>query len=183
MKAIASALIVAAALLSAACGEGRAIFNIDLYSFLAGSGNDTVPYAVPPASSVDSFTVQRIVLPPGFGSSIVDSVRITSGGANLVTTTGAGSIGLSLYVASDSAGTHLPAALALSVPATTIPGPGSVPVVITGDLSPGLNALFTQDTLWIRIAATGTNPNAGPLIGKMGLTALQLRVVMQDKIF
>jgi len=183
MKATASALVVVAALLSAACGEGRAIFNIDVYSFLAGSGNDTVPYAVPPASSVDSFTVQRIILPPGFGSSIVDSVRITSGGANLITSSGAGSIGLSLYVAGDSAGTHLPAALALSLPATTIPGPGTLPVLISGDLSPGLNALFTQDTLWVRIAATGTNPNAGPLIGQMALTALQLRVVMQDKIF
>jgi len=183
MKATVSALIVAAALLSAACGEGRAIFNIDVYSFMAGSGNDTIPYAVPPASSLDSFTVQRIVLPPGFGSSIVDSVRITSGGANLITTSGAGSIGFSLYVAGDSAGTHLPAALALSLPATTIPGPGTLPVSISGDLSPGLNALFTQDTLWIRIAATGTNPNAGPLIGQMALTSLQLRVVMQDKIF
>lgn len=183
MKATASALIVAAALLSAACGEGRAIFNVDVYSFLAGSGNDTVPYGVPPFSSVDSFTVQRIVLPGGFGSSIVDSVRITSGGANMVTSNGAGSIGLSLYVAGDSAGTHLPAALALSVPATTIAGPGTVPVVISGDFSASLNALFTQDTLWIRIAVNGTNPNAAPLIGKMGLTSLQLRVVMQDKIF
>lgn len=183
MKATATALIVAAALLSAACGEGRAIFNIDVHSFLAGSGNDTVPYAVPPASSVDSFTVQRIILPPGFGSSIVDSVRITSGGANLITSTGAGSIGLSLYVAGDSAGTHLPAALALSLPATTIPGPGTIATVISGDLSPGVNALFSQDTLWVRIAATGTNPNAGPLIGQMALTALQLRVVMQDKVF
>ena len=155
MKATASALVLVAALLSAACGEGRAIFNVDVYSFLAGSGNDTVPYGVPPFASVDSFTVQRIVLPGGFGSSIVDSVRITSGGANLVTSSGAGSIGLSLYVAGDSAGTHLPAALALSIPATTIPGPGSQPVVITGDLSPGVQALFTQDTLWIRIAATG----------------------------
>lgn len=183
MKALASALIVAAALLSAACGEGRAIFNVDVYSFMAGSGNDTVPYAVPPTSSLDSFTVQRILLPPGFGKSIVDSVRITSGSANLITSAGAGSIGLSLYIASDSASTHLPAALALTLPATTIPGPGTIPVLISGDLSSGINAAFTRDTLWVRIAATGTNPNAGPLIGKMALTALQLRVVMQDKIF
>jgi hypothetical protein len=56
-------------------------------------------------------------------------------------------------------------------------------VVIVGDLSSGINDAFTHDTLWIRIAATGTNPNAGPLVGQMALTALQLRVVMQDKIF
>jgi hypothetical protein len=183
MKGTASVLIVAAALLTAACGEGRAIFNVDVYSFMAGSGNDTIPYAVPGLSSVDSFTVQRIILPPGFGKSIVDSVRITSGAANLITSTGAGSIGFSLYIASDSASTHLPGSLALSLAATTIPGPGTLPVAIVGDLSSGINAAFTRDTLWVRIAATGTNPNAGPLLGQMALTALQLRVVMQDKIF
>jgi hypothetical protein len=183
MKPTAPAVVLAAALLSAACGPGHAIFNIDVYSFLAGTGKDRVPYAVPPASSVDSFTVQRISLAPGFGNSIVDSVRITNGGANLITSTGAGSIGVRLYVAADSAGTHLPGALALNIPPTPIPGPGTLPVVITGDLTPGLNALFTRDTLWIRLAATGINPNAAPLLGEMVLTALQIRVVMQDKIF
>jgi len=183
MKATASALLLAAVLLSGACGEGRLIFNVDVHSFLAGTGKDTVPYAVPPATSADTSTVQMINLPPGLGNSIVDSVRITNGAANLITTSGAGSIGLELYVAADSAGTYLPGALALSLSPTNIPGPGTVPVVITGDLSPGLNSLFTRDTLWIRLAAAGINPAATPLIGRMALTALQIRVVMQDKLF
>lgn len=180
MKAFLSALLVAAAV---GCGEGRVIFNVDVYSFLQGTGKDTVPYAVPPATSATASTVQLINLPPGLGNSIVDSVRITNGSANLITTGGAGSIGLELFVASDSAGTHLPGALALSLPPTAIPGPGTVPVAISGDLSPGLNSLFTQPTLWIRLAATGTNPGAVPLVGEMALTALQLRVVMQEKLF
>lgn len=180
MKVFLSALLAVGVV---ACGEGRVIFNVDVYSFLAGTGKDTVPYVVPPASTLTASTVQVINLPPGLGNSVVDSVRITSGSANLITTAGAGSIGLQVYVASDSAGTHLPAALALSLAPTTIPGPGTIAVPITGDLSPGLNSLFTQPTIWIRLAATGTNPGGVPLVGEMALTALQLRVVMQESIF
>ena len=183
MKATAPALILAAALLSAACGTGRAIFNVDVYSFLAGTGKDTVPYAIPPATSASASTEQKINLPPGFGSSIVDSVRITSGGANLLNTGGTGTIGLELYVAADSLGTFNASALALSIPATSVTGAGTFPVVITGDLSPGLNSLFTQSTIWIRIRAIGNNPGVTPVTGKMALTSLQVRVVVQDKIF
>jgi hypothetical protein len=183
MKATAPALVLAAALLSAACGEGRAIFNVDVYSFLAGTGKDTVPYVIPPATSASASKEQKIDLPPGFGSSIVDSVRITSGGANLVNTAGTGTIGLELYAAADSLGTFNPSALALSVPATSVTGPGTFPVVISGDLSPGLKSLFTQSTIWLRIRAIGNNPGATPVTGSMVLTSLQLRVVFQDKLF
>ena len=183
MKATAPALVLAAALLSAACGAGRAIFNVDVYSFLAGTGKDTVPYAIPPATSASASTEQKINLPPGFGKSIVDSVRIASGGANLVNTGGTGTIGLELYVAADSLGTFNPAALALTIPATNVSGAATFPVVITGDLSPGLNSLFTQSTIWIRIRAIGNNAGATPVTGKMALTSLQVRVVLQDKIF
>ena len=183
MKATAPALVLAAALVSAACGEGRAIFNVDVYSFLAGTGKDTIPYLIPPFTTGSASTEQKINLPPGFGSSIVDSVRITSGGANLVNTGGTGTIGLELYVAADSLRTFNPSALALSIPATAVNGVGTVPVVISGDLSPGLNSLFTQSTIWIRIRAIGNNPGAAPVTGDMALTSLQVRVVLQDKIF
>src|SRR6266511_3990550 len=155
MKATPTALLLAVALLSGACGEGRAIFNVDVYSFLAGTGKDTVPYAIPPLTSDTASTAQRINLPPGFGKSVVDSVRITNGGANLVNTGGTGTIGLQLFVAPDSASTFSPSALALSIPPTAVNDAGTFPVVISGDLSPGLNSLFTRDTLWIRLAAIG----------------------------
>jgi hypothetical protein len=177
MKALACALLV----LVAACGQGRAILNVDAYSFMQGTGSDTIPYVIPPATSATSSTFQKISLPPGFGSSVVDSVRITTGNANLVNTAGSGTIGFALFFASDSAGT-LTASPALNIPATAVSGSQTVPVTITGDLS-SVDSLFNQETVWMRIAATGTNPGATPVTGQGVLTALVLRIVIQDKIF
>ena len=149
---------------------------------MAGTGKDTIPYVIPPSSSASPSTFQRILLPPGFGSSIVDSVKITSGNVNLINSGGTGTIGLVLRFAADSAGT-ITAPPALSIPATAVTGAQTVPVAISGDLSPTINALFTRDTLWTRITATGTNPGLTPVTGKGALTALVVRVVLQDRIF
>jgi hypothetical protein len=178
MKALAAALLV----FIAACGEGKAIFNIDAYSFMAGTGKDTIPYVIPPATSATASTVQKINLPPGFGSSGIDSVRITTGGADLINSAGTGTIGFQLFFASDSAGTYT-APLALNIPATTVTGAQTVPVVITGDLSGVVDSLFTQESLYMRIAATGNNAGATPVTGKGAITSLVIRVVLQDKIF
>jgi len=178
MKALAAALLV----LVSACGKGKAIFNVDVYSFMSGTGKETIPYAIPPSSSGSASTFQRILLPPGFGGSIVDTVRITTGNANLNNTAGTGSIGFSLYFAADSAGTTT-ATSALDIPATGVSGAQTVPVTISGDLSSTVNTLFTRDTLWMRITATGTNPGITPVTGNGTLTALVIRVVLQDKIF
>ena len=177
------ALLVSLLVVVAACGEGRAIFNIDAYSFMAGTGKDTIPYLVPPATTASASQVQKINLPPGFGSSVVDTVRITNGSANLVNTGGTGFIGFQLYVAADSLGTYNAGALALNIPETGVTGSQTVPVAITGDLSAGLNSIFTKPTVWLRIVAIGRNPNATLVTGRMILTALMIRVVVRDKIF
>lgn len=179
MKAWLAALF---AVVVAACGEGRAIFNIDAYSFMQGTGKDTIPYAIPPATSGTVSTVQRINLPPGFGSSGVDSVRITTGSATLMNASGSGTIGFQLFFASDSAGTHT-APVALNIPATTLPGPDTVTVSISGDLSAVVDSLFTQETIYMRIAATGNNTGAVLMSGKGVLTALIIRVVLQENLF
>ena len=180
MKATASALILAAALLSAACGTGRAIFNVDVYSFLAGTGKDTIPYAIPPLSSgTVSNTPQQISLPPGFGSSIVDSARIT-GTADLRNATGAGTVSLQIFLAADSQGTFN-APDTIGVAPASVSGTTTTPVIIAGDLTNALN-LFNQGEVWIRIAATGNNPGATPVTGNMVLTALLARIVLQEKI-
>jgi hypothetical protein len=166
----------------AGCGQGRAIFNVDAYSFMQGTGKDTIQYAIPPGGGSAS-TVQKISLPPGFGKSIVDSVRITTGGADLFNSSGTGSIGFALFFAADSASTYTTPA-ALNIAATNVTGTqGPVPVAITGDLSSTVNSLFTQQTVWVRIAATGSNGSATPVIGKGVLTALVIRVVVEDKLF
>ena len=178
MKALATALLVCVA----ACGQGKAIFNVDVYSFMAGTGKDTIPYVLPPATSGSVSTVQKFSLPPAFGSSSVDSVRITTGNADLLNAGGAGTIGFSLYFASDSASTWT-APAALNIPATAVSGPDTVPVAITGDLSGVVDSLFKQNVLWVRIEANGTNTGATLVSGKGVLTALMLRVVLQDKVF
>lgn len=176
------ALVVSLLAVVAACGEGRAIFNIDAHSFMAGSGKDTIPYLIPPATSASASTFQRLTLPPGFGSSSVDSVRITSGNANLINAGGTGSIGFEIFFAADSAGT-ITAPPALSIPTTNVSGAATFPVVIAGDVSAVVDSLFTQESLWMRIAANGTNGGATPVTGKGVITALQIRVVIKDKIF
>lgn len=179
MKALLAALLSAVVV---ACGEGRAIFNVDVHSFIEGTGEDTIPYAIPPATSgTASNAPQKINLPPGFGSSVVDSVRI-SGTADLVNTGGAGTIGFRLYLDSTSAGTLNPSALAIDIPPAPVSGANTTPITITGDLSAAFQDLFTDTTLWVRIEATGNNPGVTPVTGDMVLTALILRVVIQEKI-
>src|ERR1700752_1622915 len=177
MKALAVALLVVVT----ACGRGHAIFNVDAYSFMQGTGKDTIPYIIPPASSATASTVQKISLPPGFGSSVVDSARITTGSANLMNTGGSGTLGFQLFFASDSAGTYT-APAALNIPATAVTGTQTVPVVITGDVSGVVDSLFRQETVWMRIAAIGTNGGVTPVTGEGVLTSLVIRIVIQDKV-
>ncbi len=178
MKACAAALLVCVA----ACGQGKAIFNVDVYSYMAGTGKDTIQYFIPPATSDSASTVLKVSLPPGFGSSSVDSVKITTGNADLLNAGGTGAIGFSLYFAADSAGTYT-APAALSIPSTAVSGPDTVAVAITGDLSGIVDSLFKQNVLWVRIQAKGTNGGATLVSGKGVLTALLIRVVLQDKVF
>jgi hypothetical protein len=177
MKALAAALVV----LVAACGEGKAIFNVDVYSFMVGTGKENTSYSIPPATSGSVSTFQKVQLPPGFGSSIVDSVRITVGSANLINTAGAGSLGISFYFATDSAGT-LSGPSALDIPPTNVSGNNTFPVLISGDLSPAIHGVFASDSVWMRLVVTGTNTGVTPVTGTSALTALVIRVVLQDKI-
>lgn len=167
----------------AACGEGRAIFNVDVHSFVVGTGKDTVPYLIP-IGLTDTLQSppQKISLPPGFGNSVVDSVRITIGSANLINTAGSGTIGFQFYIAADSAGALSPSALAIDITPTAVNGAQTVTVPITGDLSPALNSLFTESEIWVSIGAAGTNTGGVAVTGDMALTALTIRVVMQEHI-
>ena len=176
---------LAAALLAAGgCGEGRVIFNVDVYSFLRGTGQDTIPYAVPPLTPnlAVSNVPERFRLLQGAGNSVVDSVRFT-GTANFVNQLGSGTIAFQLYIAADSAGTYSPAGLAINLPPSSVSGTNTTPVTIAADLSGSLKLLFTEPELWVRMVAAGSNPGVTPVVGKMVLTSLQLRIVLQDKLF
>ncbi len=179
-KGLGVALLAA---LAVGCGEGRAIFVVDVHSFLFGTGRDTVFYLVPASTSLDTSSFQRINL-PGAGSSIVDTVHAI-GGVTFLNPSGSGTIRFQLYVAADSVGTYNASALAVSVPAppagpALVPGP---PVGIDADLSNSVNSVFTQSELWVRLVAQVSAAAGLPMQGKMVLDSLSLRIVVRDKIF
>ena len=187
-----------AAGLAAGCGQGRVILNIDVFSFLKGKTNDSVAYTVPPGAVnfAVSNTPLKISLPPGAGSSGVDTVKVvgtadfrnTSGGAPT-----AGSLSFQLYLAADSAGTYPSgpnrpdSMFAQAIVASPLSGLNTISGVPldTNNLSPRGDSLFTKSAIWLRIAARVSNPapNVTLLVGRAVLTSLNLRVVVKDKIF
>jgi hypothetical protein len=175
--------------LLAACGSGSLVINLDVYSFLKGTGNDIVPYVVLVPGTIDTSSAPQLLRLLGAGSSIVDSV-IIAGTANLRDSLGTGTLAFKLYLAADAAGTRLPGALALSVPAKAV-SPGTT-VVDTISCPPrpssclllsSANSLFTRDSVWARVAVTASNTGAGPFAGKLALSSLLLTVVMKPKLF
>lgn len=166
------------AALGAGCGEGNAIFVVDAYSFIQGTGADTVPYFIPPGTADTVNVPQRISL-PGIGSSIVDSVGVV-GVLDLENRTGDGTIGLQLLLSADSAG---PYTLALDVAPTTVSGLGTFPAPIQGKLRPEADSLFAGSELWVQIQATGTNGGLELVEGDGVLKSLVLTVVISDKLF
>jgi hypothetical protein len=163
------------------CGQGHAIFNVDLYSFIKGSGRDTIPYFVPPGTDSASSTPQRIDL-PGVGSSVVDSVLV-NGKVNFENQSGVGTIGLKMYLAADSAGSYNTSALALTIPDAAVSGTAVTSDTIIGRLNGGVIQLLAGSHLWVRFQAKGTNAGVTLVQGKAVFKSLWLYVVINDKLF
>jgi len=167
--------IVASATILVGCGEGRAIFDVDVYSFLKGAGQASVPYIAP--SPVDTIPVQQVnLLPTGLGSSVVESVTVT-GAVEFDNQSGSGTVGLKLYIDtvpklySDTPAVSVtPAAVSL-VDTVTTPFQAKVPAI--------LNQRFLNTKVYVGMRAVAT----GTASGKARLTALRVRIVVQDKIF
>ena len=172
------------------CGEGRLIFDVDLYSFLAGTAADTVRLTpdplppLPPGTTVtDSITPIGVSLPGGLGSSLVDTVRVT-GNIDVTNPTSSGSLSYAIFLASDPS----PAVVYSGAPALTV-GPASFPTTTTSvpisapNLAASVRDLFKGSGLYIGVRASVSNTGATGLKTTLKLTQLQARVVMQDKIF
>jgi len=178
-------LSVFAALVAVACGEGHAIFNVDVYSFIHGSGGDTLHYTIPTGiGGAVSNPPLAVTLLPGLGSSVVDTVALT-GTAAAENRTGGGQISFRLYFASDSdsvyAASNTPI---LSTPLQTVgPGPDTVSLPLTGAFTSAQDSLFTQKKVYVGVQLQLQNTGAGTLDGTLRLTALHLRLVIKDKIF
>jgi hypothetical protein len=190
-KSLSLVWIAALASLAGACGKGEAVFNIDVYSFIKGTGKDVVPYAVLTLGTVDTSSAPQLIRLLGAGSSIVDSVLI-SGTDSVVNQSGSGTLAFKVYLAGDSAGTRQASALALSVAATGVSGtiprpldPISCPPIRPTSclLLSSANPLFTRDSVWARIAVTVSNTSGTPFAGQVILKSLTLSVFINDKIF
>lgn len=186
-KRLAVAIVIAGA--TVACGEGRLIFNVDVYSFLKESVRDTISYAAPPLTGTFSASnpAQKIELVPGLGSSGIDTVKVSGSLSVLNQTGGPGTLRFQVYLASDSAGTYGAGRDSLFNPAPTAnitagANTQTIPLAIQ-NLSPSGNALFTHSSVWMRTSATVSNSSVSVMQGKAVLTALDLRVVVQDKLF
>lgn len=176
MKALTAALLV----LVAACGEGRAIFNVDVLSFLSASDSTTpynVPGGVPP---VDSTVSQMFTLPPGFGQSSVDSVSATAA-ASLENTSGAGSVTFDVFFAKTQ-GALFTGTPYLSAASGPVSGAQTVSLLPPTTVSLA-DTIFRTDTLWVGIRARITT-NAGPnMVGQLRLTDIRLRIAVQENVF
>ena len=167
--------VAAVGVLLLGCGEGRAIFNVDVYSFLKDAGNDSVPYVAP--SPFDTTPPQLVnLLPVGLGNSLVESVTVT-GTVDFANLVGNGTVGLEFYI--DTVPAVYAGTPAFSVtPVAVTPGNTS-PAPFQGDLAALSRQLFLNQKVYVGMRAVAT----GVAAGKARLSALFLRIVVQDKIF
>lgn len=172
---------LAATAVTAACGDGRAIFNIDVFSFLQSSNVDTIPYFAPlPPGAPDTIPAQQVqLLPIGLGGSVVDSVHVTAT-LDFVNSNGTGAVGFAIYVDSVPGVYSQPAAF--QIPPVSVTGTTTSQGVLDAELVASLLPLFSRATLYVgtRVTATAT---AAPVQGVARVTGLELRIVIQDQVF
>jgi hypothetical protein len=158
------------------CGEGRVIFNVDLLSFL-DAGEDTIHYPspIPPVDTIKNPPI-LFRLPPGLGGKgTVDTVAVTVG-TYVVNSSGSGQVSFQIFFASDAAtlysGTPYSQASLVVNSGDSLPlVPPTIPVI--GD------PLFTNDSLYFGVRVSV----ASGMTGRLRLSTVQLRIVLQEKIF
>jgi hypothetical protein len=170
--------LVALTAAAAGCGEGRVIFDIDVFSFLSGANADTLPYVGPlPPGVPDTIPVQTIRSLGIGSSSLVDTVRLI-GSVDFVNATGTGSVNFQVYfdTAKSTVYTGTPA---FSVSGPVTPGATTTSPFDVDIIDPAMRQLFLAPTVYVGIRASAT----GTISGTAKLSALRARVVIQDKIF
>jgi hypothetical protein len=171
-------LVAALAAAAIGCGQGRAIFDIDVFSFLSATNADTLPYVGPlPPGVPDTIPVQTIKSLGIGSSSIVDTVRLF-GSVDFVNRSGTGSVTFQVYfdTAKSRVYTGTPA---FSVGGAVTPGVTTTSPFDIPDLPTALKPLFLASTVYVGIRATAT----GTIAGTAKLTALRARIVIQDRFF
>ena len=170
--------LVALTAAAVGCGEGRAIFDIDVFSFLSGAKADTLPYVGPlPPGVPDTIPVQTVQSLGLGSSSVVDTVRFI-GSVDFVNASGTGSVTFAVYFDS------LKSTVYTGTPWFSVSGPVTPGATTTSPfdvdiIDPAMKRLFLASTVYVGIRASAT----GTISGTAKLSALRARVVIQDKIF
>lgn len=176
-----TAIACVCALVAASCGQGKAAFNVDVFSFLDAQNVDTIPYLAPlPPGVPDTIPHQQVsLLPVGLEGSVVDSVHITAS-LNFQNQNGTGQVGFSVYI--DSLPNVYARPPAFSIPAVSVSGTNISQGALSAELLASVKPMFARAQLYIgtRVTATASSP---PVQGVARITGLDLRVVLQDKVF
>lgn len=174
--------VLAAAVLATACGEGRAIFNVDVYSFIQGTGGDTLSYVIP-SGLQDSVrdAARGVTMLKGIGNAVVDTV-VLSGNALIENQTGTGTITFKVFFGLDSSTVYQTTPLLSSSGAA---GPGSVTDTLRflATLTSAQDSIFTQGKAFVGIQIGVSNTSGTTLQGRFQLHALDLHIVTKEKIF
>jgi len=170
--------VVALSAATAGCGEGRAIFDIDVFSFLSAANAASLPYFGPLPSGVPDTIPAQTVNSLGIGgSSIVDTVRLT-GTVDFENATGTGSVSFQVYFDTVKS-TVYTGAPAFSVSGAVTPGATTTSPFDIPNLPDALKPFFLASTVYVGIRASAT----GTIQGTAKLSALRARIVIEDKIF
>lgn len=170
--------LVALGGLLVACGEGRAILNIDILSFYPAGVLDTA-YAVPGGTSVsvdvDPIQVSTVEL----GGSTIDTVLVTVA-ADVENAQGSGALAFEVYFSDSLANLFTPPKLVAS-DTVLVSGAQTVavapPPFLVNDPS-----IFATDLLYVGVRLSAA-ANAGPtLSGRLRFRQLDARIVVQDEL-
>jgi hypothetical protein len=172
-------LPVLAVATATSCGQGRAIFNVDVLSFIGGQGRDTLHYVIPGGTSgtVDNPPVE-VTLLQGLGNSTVDSVNLTVAAA-VENQAGSGQVKFQVFFSGSSTGLYSTTPYADSATVsgadTALLTPAPFPLVA--------DSIFGQSKIFVGVRAQ-VNADPGPAMdGTLRMTAVRLRIVLQDKVF
>jgi hypothetical protein len=162
------------------CGQGRAIFNVDVLSFIGGEGRDTVHYVIPGGASgvVDNPPVE-VTLLQGLGNSTVDSVTLTVAAA-VENQAGAGQVKFQVFFSGSSAGLYSTTPYAqdsaiVSGADTALLMPAPIPLVA--------DSIFGESKIYVGVRAL-VSADPGPAMdGRLRMATVRLRIVLQDKVF
>ena len=163
----------------ASCGRGNAILNVDVLSFLS-SADSTTDYSVfGGIPQADSTVSRRFTLPPGFGKSSVDSVTASLSSV-VENATGGGRVTLQVFFAKQQGGLFIGTPYVSDSTGHLV---GADTVFLGTNKLSLADSVFNTDSLWVGIRARISTDVGPAMAGRVRLTDMHVRIVLNDKIF